>query len=186
MCFYCVRNHWDGVYSCIWVCFWVDHRCFMRFPALWLFVSFTCFELWGIFLYCANPSIVALSALLLLVVQLSDVSVYLVLDRRVYIHVISVKISFNAIPYFSFSVLLFVIGDLSPSLIVNADCISQCYNMNSCFSEVSTSNIRLVFIANEWSICVSVFQLYILLTWSREGAIVTLPTKRFDLINHNK
>ncbi len=125
MCFYCVRNHWDGVYSCIWVCFWVDHRCFMRFPALWLFVSFTCFELWGIFLYCANPSIVALSALLLLVVQLSDVSVYLALDRCVYIHVISVKISFNAIPYFSFSVLLFVIGDLSPSLIENADCISQ-------------------------------------------------------------
>lgn len=85
----------------------------MRFPALWLFVSFTCFELWGIFLYCVNPSIVALSALLLLVMQLRDVSVNLALDRRVYIHVISVKICFNAIPDFSFSVLLFVIDDLS-------------------------------------------------------------------------
>lgn len=84
----------------------------MRLPALWLFVSFTCFELWGIFLYCANPSIVALSALLLLVVWLSDVSV-------------NVKIYFNAIPDFSFSVFLFVIDDLPPSLIVNADCISH-------------------------------------------------------------
>lgn len=104
----------------------------MRHLALWLFVSFTCFELWGIFLYCANPSIVALSALLLLVVQLSDVSVNLVLDRRVYIHVISVKICFNAIPDFSFSVFLFVIDDLYPALIVNADCISQSYYKNSC------------------------------------------------------
>lgn len=84
----------------------------MELPALWFFVSFTCFELWGIFLYCANHSIVALSALLLLVVRLSDVSVDLVPDGRV------IFVSFPPE-----NCLNDVYDQLHPSLIVKAYCV---------------------------------------------------------------